>query len=159
MTPNVSVRKLFKFSPETGRLFWEVKPSIGTKRGSEAGWLSEQGYICIRIAGRNYRAHRLIWLYVTGNWPYGEIDHINGVRSDNRFENLRDVSHAINQQNRTAPGRSGKLLGTYQRKSGNWSARIAMSGEMVSLGTFKTELEAHAKYLIVKRQIHPGCTI
>lgn len=77
--------------------FWRGS-TIGMP-GTRVGNLTRAGYIQVYIAGRKYMAHRLVWKIVTGNDPEGIIDHINGIRDDNRIENLRDVSFTGNAAN------------------------------------------------------------
>jgi hypothetical protein len=103
----------------------------------------------------------LVWLWVNGSWPIGEIDHIDGDKLNNRIANLRDVDRATNTQNSKKARRNNKssgLLGSY--KSGNrWQAQIRINGVCMTLGSFGTPEEAHAAYLGAKRLFHPGCTI
>lgn len=92
-------RDIFVYCPETGRLTYR----LGTPwhiAGQQAGAVYGDGYRTIGVNGRCYRAGRLIWLYMTGKWPQQTIDHINRVRDDDRWVNLRDVSHRENTLNR-----------------------------------------------------------
>lgn len=121
----------------------------------------QQGRVC--IDGTYYSAHRLAWFYMVGEWPDGEIDHINGEKSDNRFANFRDVPRSINQQNirkSIGPNSENRLLGTsYNKRTGRWIAKIALNKKQYGLGYFDTMEEAHEVYLAAKRKMHPGCTI
>jgi len=93
-------------------------------------------------------------------WPEHDIDHINGVRADNRISNLRDVVRAVNLQNRRSSHRrslSG-LLGVKKNHNG-WSAGITKQGVLLHLGTFKTPEQAHSAYIAAKRQFHEGNTL
>jgi hypothetical protein len=129
--------------------------------GEEAGTLHPAGYRKISVLNHTFSAHRLVWLYVYGEWPTGEIDHINGVKHDNRLANLRDVSISVNRQNRrrATPGSASGVLGIAQTSSGKWSASIRYDGRRSYLGSFVSQQEAHQAYLAAKRQHHPGCTI
>jgi len=119
------------------------------------------------IDGKIYLAHRLAWLYVHGVMPKKNIDHINGVKTDNRIENLRDVAQSVNLQNlqRARKNRkSSRLLGVSHSNRGTclarpYRARIVVDGRELSLGTFATEQEAHQAYLAAKRIHHEGCVI
>jgi hypothetical protein len=104
--------------------------------------------------------HRAAWLYVHGKWPNGQIDHINGDRSDNRISNLRDVSHSVNQQNVHRPRRDNAsgFLGVTRQKN-LWTSQVTVSGKTLHLGLFKTPEEAASAYLEAKRKHHTGCTI
>lgn len=134
------------------------------KVGEIAGCVRpDNGYITIGIDGRHYFAHRLAWFYEHGRWPEHHIDHINGVKADNRIANLRDVAAGVNLQNRRTPSsanKSSRLLGvSFCRRTGRWRSCIRVDGRQKSLGYFDTEDAAHARYVEVKRQLHPGCTI
>lgn len=107
-------------------------------------------------------AHRLAWLYVHGRWPIADIDHINGIRDDNRFTNLREASRAENNQNiRSARSHaiSGLLGAHWHRQSGLWYMRIKVDGKSFTKGMFATAEEAHAAYLKAKAEHHPFSTI
>ena len=97
------VKELFHYDPETGHLIWLVDRRAHKVAGKIAGYLNNEGYLRIRIDGKGYQAHRLIWLYVNGAWPVNEIDHVNGVRNDNRISNLREVTNSQNLQNQRKP--------------------------------------------------------
>lgn len=145
-----------KYDRDTGVFTW-------ADTGKVAGSL-RNGYTVINIEtfAPAKRAHRLAWLYVYGKWPTGDIDHINGERSDNRIENLRDVTRAINIQNRrkASAGSKSGLLGVVARTRGKpWGASIRVDGKNKYLGTWDTKEQAHEAYLIAKRKYHPGCTI
>lgn len=152
---------LLDYDQLTGALTWRSTSKNGNVRqGDLAGHICKRGYRIIRMFGRNYKAHRVAWLLVQGEWPSADIDHINGIRHDNRIQNLRDVARVINQQNyRVATPRSKSgLLGTSYLK-GKWKAQIGVFGVQRYLGTFDTPQEAHAAYVAAKRALHPGCTI
>ena len=156
------LREILFYDPETGLLTWIASPARRVTAGDEAGCLTEQGYRKVSLSGGRFYTHRLAWLYTTGEWPTGEIDHINGKRSDNRIENLRDVSRSRNNQNRRHAAKnslSGLLGVEWHSKSGLWQARIKTDTGRVALGYYKTAEEAHQVYLIAKRRLHEGCTI
>ena len=101
------LQALYEYNPLSGLFISRVK--IGSRpAGSVAGSRNKDGYICIRIDGVSYYAHRLALLYVEGVYPEQVVDHINRCRSDNRYVNLRDVSVAVNNQNRTLPAKKSK---------------------------------------------------
>jgi hypothetical protein len=133
------------------------------KVGSIAGTNHSSGYLIICVDGEAYKAHRLAWLYVHGEWPEADIDHINGDRGDNRIENLRSVTRSINQQNlRAARGDTNTgVLGVYKtdKKSKPFKSFIKADGHNKFIGNFKTVSEASAAYLFEKRRLHEGCTI
>lgn len=152
------LRELLDYDPATGVFTWKAKHVSRSNRmkiGQPAGCLGVQGYIVVGVAGHTYRAHRLAWFYVHGEWPRRVIDHRNGNRADNRIENLRDVSVTDNNRNVHAArvtSTSG-LLGAY--KSGKrWMAQLRVDGRQKHLGTFDTPQEAHERYLAEKQIAH-----
>lgn len=153
------LRELLHYDPETG--FFTSKRGAGrVPTGARSGGLKSQGYRYIEIDGVKHKEHRLAWLYVTGEWPEHTIDHINGVRDDNRFMNLRDVSRSINKQNTRssyACNPSG-FLGV-SRHQHLWQASIQINRKQKYLGRFKTPEEAHEAYLSAKRLLHEGNTL
>jgi hypothetical protein len=83
--------------------YWRV--SRGVKAGSKAGCLRKDGYTRIQINGNNFRAHRLVWFVTYGKFPDNQVDHIDGDKSNNRIENLRDVTNKVNHQNKSKRNR------------------------------------------------------
>lgn len=154
-----TVRRLLRYEPSTGLFFWLVD----TKRlsaGNRAGCRDREGYWVIQVAGKRCYAHRLAWLHTYGEWPAGVIDHRNGVRSDNRIDNLRDVSVRINGQNvrnLTPDTKSGVRGAIFE--GGKFRARLGDKGRVLTIGTFSTAAEAHQAYLDAKRRLHEGCTV
>ena len=150
-----------KYDPETG-LFTRIKSVPGNKgkEGSIAGGVSVQGYVEINFRGGKKKAHRLAWLYMTGEWPEKDVDHINGDRSDNRWENLREADDSMNAQNQRRPNRRGTTgyLGA-SRFGGRFRAQIQVDGVVRHIGLYDTALEAHEAYVAKKRELHPGNTL
>jgi hypothetical protein len=97
---------------------------------------------------------------MTGHWPVGDIDHINGIGSDNRWSNLRDVSHAMNIQNERAPRSTNRigLMGVCVNGK-RFRAQIMINGKQFNLGRYATAEEAHEVYLAAKRRHHKGYTL
>ena len=154
------VKELLSYDPETGVFTWKIDRCHKARKGAAAGSLSESGYLEIRIGKRNFRAHRMAWAVVQGAWPTMQIDHINGVRNDNRIANLRLATRSQNAQNlrKAMSNSSHGFLGV--KKNGNrWNASINLEGEYIYLGCFKTPEIAHSAYLKAKRDIHEFCTI
>ena len=156
------LKELLDYDPETGVFRWKMNVGQRARIGVTPGTIHPTGYIHIKIAGRSYVAHRLVWLWVYGSWPTDQIDHKNGVRSDNRITNLREVTRSENLQNqrRARTGtRSGFLGVTKQTHTTKWQATINVGGKNVYLGVFATPQLAHEAYLTAKRQFHTTCTI
>lgn len=128
---------LLKFNPDTGSITWMVSRGR-MKAGDEAGAHDKDGYIRIRVNGKIYPAHRLMWLYVHKEFPKPgmQIDHINGVRDDNRIDNLRLVVSQGNQRNRVVgKNNSSGCLGVRLIPE-KWRAVIKVDGKQVSLGMY-----------------------
>jgi len=134
----------------------------GKAKGSIAGYIRTDGYTYIRVKNRQYLGHLLNWYYYYREWPKEQLDHLNGITSDNRIENLRDVSQSLNQQNqKQAPitNKSSGLLGVSKNGS-KWQARITIpGGTRKSLGGFNTPEEAAEAYKIAKRKYFPDSYI
>lgn len=161
MLTQARLRELLHYDPESGVFTWIAKssPCSHIRPGDIAGW-DDDGYVKIKLDGRDYKAHRLAWLYMHGQWPSRFIDHKDTDRSNNRFLNLRDASCAINMQNQTkahANNRSCGLLGvTFHKQSGRWAAKLAINGKRLFGGLHDTPGQAHTAYLTLKRAHHPG---
>lgn len=144
--PNRSLLlELFVYDKEKGTLIW--KPHYWCPNrfsGKVAGSFDRKGYRKIKMRCGSYYRHRLIWKIEKETEPE-IIDHINGIPSDDRIENLRDVTHRVNQQNR-AEHRTGHLVGT-SFYAGKWSSFIRIDGRQKYLGRYDTMREAHQTYL------------
>lgn len=134
------IRAYLAYNPDTGVFTWIKRPSNRVCIGQEAGSYNQPlGYFQITVLGLHTYAHRLAWFYVHGEWPE-EIDHINGVRHDNRLCNLRPATKKQNCENRVVSARSKSgIRGVHQcKKTQLWVARIHHHGKGRSLGYFKT---------------------
>jgi hypothetical protein len=155
------LKNTLDYDPNTGVFLWKIRPSKAVKAGDVAGCAEKRiGYITIGISKRIYKAHRLAWLYVYGDWPKGLIDHLNGDKADNRIANLRNVFADGNSQNVRKPNRRNKsgFMGViwFQNK---WRASMSVNGKSKWLGDYSTPEEAHQVYLAAKRKYHAACTI
>lgn len=158
------VKELLHYEPLTGIFTRKVSTGgrYGSAVGSVAGTLNDGGYVLISLKSLQYRAHRLAWLYMTGKWPEFEIDHKDGIRTNNCWENLRDVTGKVNVQNARKARKNSKtgLLGSsWNMRDKRFVARIRVGCKYQSLGGFDSAELAHAAYLTAKRQLHVGCTI
>ena len=159
------LKEYFSYDPETG-LFTVIKLTPRNRRskvGELSGCNHNCGYTSIRVNKKTYLAHRLAWLYIYGEFPKGHLDHINGIKTDNRICNLRIADDSLNQQNRKAAQSNNKtsgMLGVYFEKQRNkYRARIKYDGLTHCLGFFDTKENAHDAYLKAKREHHIYCTI
>lgn len=153
------LKNILDYDPLTG-IFTRKIPKLSRRTSGIAGTLKPNGYIQISISRKCYLAHRLAWLWMTGSWPV-EVDHKNTVRSDNRWDNLRDATRSLNMQNqRTASRRSlTGLLGVNKLPNNRFAANIEINGARHYLGSYGTPELAHAAYIEAKRSLHPGGTI
>lgn len=155
------LKELLHYDPLTGIFVWIACRLNGKKSGEVAGWI-DNGYVKISIDNKNYRAHRLAWLYVYGVWPTKHIDHRDHHRSNNRIDNLRDVTQTENNQNQLCAYRNNKLgiLGVcFHKAVGKYEAKISINNKQISLGFYKTPEDAEQVYLKTKREVHSTCTI
>jgi len=155
---------LLRYDPETGVFTRRIATGSRSPVGVIVGCVNEaNGYVVVGILGELQYAHRLAWLYVYGEWPSQQIDHINGVRDDNRIANLRDVSNALNCQNKRealSSNKSSGLLGvSWCAQMGAYAAYIHLDGKKKTIGYFSDKFVAHAAYVKEKRLLHPACTI
>ena len=135
------LKELLHYDEETG--IFTRKEKIGRYlKGSVSGSKHRKGYIQITIDSENYLAHRVAWMYVYGEFPKDQIDHINRIKTDNRRENLRLVNPLINCLNR-GPKTNGKSKFKGVAKQGNrW--QVCVNGKYI--GLFATEIDAAKAY-------------
>jgi hypothetical protein len=153
------LKELLKYDPETG-LFVRLVNTSKARAGDVCGGVNADGYVQICVDGKRYLAHRLAFLYMTGKWPDGHVDHRHGVRHENRWDCLRDVTRTVNQQNlRKATKANGSgLLGAFSVGS-RFKSSIRAGGKVIHLGYFSTAEQAHEAYVAAKRRLHEGCTL
>lgn len=159
------LKELLSYDPETG-LFTRLSTMTRHKVGSISGSPQNKGYVQIMIDTRNYLAHRLAWLYVYGEFPKGQIDHINRIKTDNRIINLRDVDNSINQLNNgirkhNSSGVTGVMKDT---RSNKWVVQLIFDNKRHYLGSYKTIDEAklaretkEKELMRLKLQAHDLC--
>lgn len=157
LLPAEKVRQLVDYDPSTGKFTIRARRpddfKVASNRSAEhtcAAWNSRRagkpagitkhahGYLGMRLLGRHYFAHRVAWAHVHGEWPQGEIDHVNGNRDDNRIANLRDVGRITNMRNRRVwlPSKSGHR--GIALRGRRWCVTICKKG----VGTYDTLAEA-----------------
>lgn len=134
-----SFKDQLSYDPDTGEIHWKIS-SGKRKAGDRAGSLMKSGYMQLGINGWVYKAHRIAWYLYYGEWPDGDIDHVNRDRADNRIENLRIVSKRQNTQN------SGVFNEGTGKHNGKWRARISIDGRQKHIGYFDTEEQAKEAY-------------
>lgn len=146
------VRELLDYDPTTGVLVWRVRSSkwfdnddhrcaVWNARfsGKVAGSINAHGYVVTSVLGYRHPAHCLIWLWMTGEWPKGEIDHGDHDRTNNRWLNLSDAGALANRKNKRlyASNSSGVPGVAWENSAGKWRARINVNGQTKHLGLFE----------------------
>ena len=153
------IKEDLRYDPETGHLWW-IKPSengVRTTRNlnKPVGTLHPAGYFRIKILSTNMSCHRTAWFLYYGHWPKEFLDHINGVKTDNRVENLRLASNQENQMNsKKQIGSSSKYKGVYwdnERKK--WSSGIEINQVRKRLGRYVLEEDAARAYDKAAREL------
>lgn len=149
------LKRHLSYDPETGVFRRLISTAYRVKVGDIAGSKNDRGYLQIMISGVRHRAHRLAFLYMTGEFPARHVDHINGDCSDNRWGNLRDVTISQNASNRKLEARNTSgIVGVYwNRWKRKWVAQVRQSGRNIYLGKFdniedaaKARAEANIRY-------------
>jgi hypothetical protein len=159
MITQSSLKEALDYDPNTGMFRWKV--SAGSVKAGDVAGTYMDGYRHIQIDGRIYRAHRLAWLYVRGRWPEDGVDHKNGIRDDNRIDNLREATDVQNKQNTIKPRshNTSGYLGVSMSKIHRPRARIRVDGKVHNLGYFDDPAEAHQAYVAAKRRLHEFGTL
>lgn len=147
------VRERLSYDPATGIFTWRMHPSkklIGTA----AGWRQSKGYLAIDLQSTAHYAHRLAWLWMTGEWPAEQIDHIDGNKADNAWANLRLATNSQNQRYQgVSRANECQFKGVFPQsgrkeygRTGRFRAQIRVDGRTISLGSFSSPDEAHEAY-------------
>ena len=137
------LRSLFTYDPATGVLRWKVDRSHNARAGAEVGHASGR-YRRVSVEDKSYQVHRIAFALMTGRWPKDQLDHINRVKTDNRWENLREATNQENQRNRdrqsnNTSGHSGVV---WHSRDQRWHANVKVSGKRIHLGSFKSRDDA-----------------
>lgn len=147
----IECKRLFDY--QEGALYWRIDRGSNAKAGNRAGRLLKTGYRSIHVSGRRYQEHRLIFLWWHGVLPE-QIDHVNGIKDDNRIANLRRATHSTNQVNTPDRQSASGVRGVrFVDKTGRWAARIYLNGKEIRVGTFATLDEASAAYRAKMREV------
>lgn len=151
------LRQLLSYDPETGLFIWRVYRNHRARAGTIAG--SKTDYLRISVDSVDHLAQRLAWLYMTGEWPIGVIDHKDGDKFNNAWSNLRDTTTSANNQNRVAANSNsgtGSLGVSYSAERGAFVAQIKYGGKNRMIGRYATKGEAEEAYLRHKAANHNG---
>lgn len=157
------LRDLLDYDPETGVFTWARTVSPTGRKGNVAGCKSKAGnsfYWKIRIKRKLYNAHRLAWLYVHGEWPTDEIDHIDRNGLNNAIANLREASSSLNKLNRVRHKGTTAWRGVQWRSDmGRWIAQMSHKGRSIHIGTFDCPAAASLAYQTETQKLHGHCSL
>ena len=152
-----SIKDFLDYDPKSGNFVWKVTRNARQARvGDIAGRFDSYGYVQIRFKGKSYLAHRLAWFFYYGEFPDGELDHINGNRNDNSIANLRLATRRENTRNtRMRKDNTSGFKGvTFHKKTGKWAAALFINGKTKHLGLFETALLASKEYCRRASELH-----
>lgn len=142
------LKYLLKYEPETGQFYWRNPQARCMNSGDQAGSVNGLGYIQITVSNKRYTTHRLAFLYMTGKMPMENVDHINHIKDDNRWVNLRESTGTQNQANTLLRknNTSGYKGVTRDQNKRQWRAYINKNKKYLNLGQFDCKHEAAAAY-------------
>lgn len=135
------VHRLFRYEPETGLVYWRVRRSNVVKLDKPVGCPNGRGYLQVRVNGRLYQVHNVIWVLQHGHWPEKEVDHRNRSKGDNRDGNLKQSTRREQLLNRATCGKHG-FKGVARGKFGRFRAYVLIAGKAKHLGMFDTAYKA-----------------
>ena len=137
-------------------LWWIKLTARNVEVGQQFGYCNNRGYRAGRLKGNMYYEHRLIWFYVHGIWPKEYIDHANGVKDDNRIENLREATNQQNQFNKkSSAGATSQYKGVYWDKlNSKWLVKYRYKGKLYHVGRYECEIEAAEAYRKATENLH-----
>lgn len=144
------LRKRFDYNPITGEIIYRYRTGPLAKEGQVAGTVTKNGYLSIQVLKKRIYVHRLIWIYMTGDIPNEDVDHIDGVRTNNQWSNLRLASRQQNMFNKPGKSSSG-IKGVYfVPKTSRWVAELRIDRKRVYQEYFAT-LDAAAQGIRINR--------
>ena len=166
------LRLIADYDPESGKITWRnrgpetfrcdrrERTRVSSRwnklrAGKCAGHINKAGYVMICLEHKNVFAHKMAWAMHYGFWPNDQIDHINGVKSDNRIQNLRTVTAQENSKNRKKPenNTSGKIGVHFHKPSKKWHARVMDNGKRLHIGAFLSPEEASEAYTEISSKL------
>lgn len=133
------LKLLFSYDPDTGAIHWIAKGK-GMIKKKAAGTLLHSGYLGICVGSKRWQAHRIAWALHNGQWPKDQIDHINGIKTDNRICNLREATNSQNGKNLglSKVNKSGIKGVSFEAYTNKWKATIRVDGKSISIGRFNS---------------------
>ena len=148
------LRNLFRY--EDGNLYWQEKIAYKINIGDKAGCINSRNYVTILVNKKRYQAHRLIFMFHHGYCPEF-IDHIDGIRTNNKIENLRPATQSQNQWNcKVYKSNTSGVKGVYWHKSHNvWVSAITVKNKKIIVGRFKNIEDAKIAVKKARIEHHP----
>lgn len=149
------LRELLSYDHNTGVMTWKVDRS-NFRAGAVAGTPDRKGYLRFQLDKKRYSVHRVAYAIYTGEWPSGQIDHIDGDPANNRIANLRVATGNQNMWNRRKPAAntSGYKGVSFRKDLRRYQAYVAAHGKMRHIGYFDTAEEASAAYRAAAQRLH-----
>lgn len=142
------LKELLDYNPSTGDFRWRVDKARAAKKGQITNSLHKHGYLRISVDCVRYPSHRLAFLYMTGEWPSNTVDHINGIRNDNRWENLRDVSRQVNATNKASVGKTSIFPGVcWDKRARRWRAQCRIDSGVAVRSRHLCEVSAYLAFI------------
>lgn len=150
------IKECLEYNPDTGEFFWKISKKGSSGKGSNPGTLTKKGYVDVCIDGRKYGLHRIAFVLMDKELPEN-VDHKNGIKSDNRWCNLRPASVRENSFNYKGTGSLSKYKNVYfdPRGKKKWFVRVTdLSGKKISCGYFFTAEEANEEAKKQRKILH-----
>lgn len=144
----VELHEWFNYEPETGNIYWKKSPKPSIKPGDLVKAKHGCGYLLASVKGKTFLQHRLAWFLYYGEWPYDQVDHIDGDRKNNKLTNLRLASKKENMWNsKGKPNKTSEYKGvSWDRVRNKWAVYIKYDNKVKNVGRFNNEVEAALTY-------------
>jgi hypothetical protein len=138
----MNINEYLQYNPETGVIIWIKNKGPKKVIGKNAGGIKPDGYVHIKFNNKTYKAHRVAWYLHYGVWPTNHIDHINGIKNDNRINNLRDVTNQQNLLNQKRHREKTVKYYYFYKKGQKWKVQTQINNKRTYFGYFETEEKA-----------------
>lgn len=156
MITQKQLKSKLSYSPIVGVFEWRCSGHAITKGGLAGGVCKSSGYVIVGVMGKHYRAHNLAWLYMTGEWPEMDIDHKDGDRTNNAFNNLRLATKQQNQWNKQMSDQntSGEKGVCFDKSTQKWRGQVGIGDKRIHVGLFKSKEEAASAVRAKRVSLH-----
>jgi len=153
------LKEILHYNPKAGIFTW-LRTRGGAIKGDDVGYINKVGYRIIGIDNKLYNASRLAWLYMSGYFPEHEVDHRDRIKNNNKWENLRHVSHQCNLRNckKRNTNTSGITGVSWHKRCKKWQVQIKTLDRLIHIGYFNSKLNAaKARWEAEKGHNFPNC--